>query len=393
MRFLAFCPPYASHLRAFSALAGALADREHRVTFLLPDGVEPGFDHAGVGILRTGRDATGRGAIEQSALRTDRLCRLAGRLPGCDAILGDQMEPAGGLLADALGVPLISIACALPLEAAPGIPLPFLGWPYDPSERGLRRNAGGESVARLILRRQNAVISGWADRFGIGRREGLVDCLSPLLTLSQTLPGFDFPRPDGTIVETGPLRGPDARGFPEGIHPDPNRPFIYASLGTLQGHRAGLLRKVVMASRKAGAQVLVTHAGALSAQQARDLGADWVRDRVPQEAVLERADLCITHAGLNTAMEALERGVPMLALPIAYDQPGVAARLVHHGVALRHSRHWATADRLSHSISRLLEEPAFRRNAARFGRAPGVVLAVERIEAVLRPDRRLVAAQ
>jgi len=52
----------------------------------------------------------------------------------------------------------------------------------------------------------------------------------------------------------------------------------------------------------------------------------------PQMELLKRAALCITHAGLNTVLEALAQGVPMVAIPIGYDQPGVAARIVHHGV-------------------------------------------------------------
>lgn len=52
----------------------------------------------------------------------------------------------------------------------------------------------------------------------------------------------------------------------------------------------------------------------------------------PQLELLKRAALCITHAGLNTALEALARGVPMVAIPIGFDQPGVAARIAYHGV-------------------------------------------------------------
>jgi zeaxanthin glucosyltransferase len=45
----------------------------------------------------------------------------------------------------------------------------------------------------------------------------------------------------------------------------------------------------------------------------------------PQIDLLKRAALCITHAGLNTALEALAQGVPMVAT-------GVAARIAYHGV-------------------------------------------------------------
>jgi zeaxanthin glucosyltransferase len=49
--------------------------------------------------------------------------------------------------------------------------------------------------------------------------------------------------------------------------------------------------------------------------------------------LLKRATVCITHAGLNTVLESLAQGVPQLAIPITYDQPGVAARIAHKKTA------------------------------------------------------------
>jgi UDP:flavonoid glycosyltransferase YjiC (YdhE family) len=48
-----------------------------------------------------------------------------------------------------------------------------------------------------------------------------------------------------------------------------------------------------------------------------------------QLELLKRTWICITHAGLNTVLESLAQGVPQLAIPITYDQPGVAARIAH----------------------------------------------------------------
>lgn len=48
-----------------------------------------------------------------------------------------------------------------------------------------------------------------------------------------------------------------------------------------------------------------------------------------QPQMLEHAALCITHAGLNTALESLANGVPMVAIPITSDQPIVAACVLY----------------------------------------------------------------
>ena len=51
-----------------------------------------------------------------------------------------------------------------------------------------------------------------------------------------------------------------------------------------------------------------------------------VVDYAPQLQLLERGTAVVTPAGLNTALEAVSHGLPMVAMPIANDQPGVAAR-------------------------------------------------------------------
>ena len=51
-----------------------------------------------------------------------------------------------------------------------------------------------------------------------------------------------------------------------------------------------------------------------------------VVDFAPQLALLDRARLLISHAGVNTVLEAISRAVPMVALPRGYDQPAMGSR-------------------------------------------------------------------
>jgi UDP:flavonoid glycosyltransferase YjiC (YdhE family) len=81
--------------------------------------------------------------------------------------------------------------------------------------------------------------------------------------------------------------------------------------------------------------------------------------------LLDRASLTITHAGLNTALESLAHGLPMVAIPITNDQPGVASRLVHVGVAEMVLPHKLTARRLRTALEKVLRESRYRENARR----------------------------
>jgi len=88
-----------------------------------------------------------------------------------------------------------------------------------------------------------------------------------------------------------------------------------------------------------------------------------VVSHAPQIEVLKRSSLCITHAGLNTALESLASGVPMLAVPITNDQPGVAARIANKKVGVVISPDQASPGTFVAAINQVLDDSTFRDNA------------------------------
>ncbi len=386
MRFALVCPPYASHIAAFEAIGEALLARGHDVAIMAHGGVEPDLTLEGASFLALPghradletlwNDAGGRnGAVrlwkilQSGARATADIARHAPALlrrEGIEALLVDEMEPGGGLVARSLGLPFLSVACSLPVEGDPALPPPYIGWPYDPSRQGLKRNRGGRRVADLVLAPQRLAIRRAAAQLGVQGAERLEDCLSPLATLSQTSAEFDFPRADGTRVR--PL-GPFRRVRPVSLFaPRERRPLVYASFGTMQGHRLDLFRPVAAACKTLGLRLVVAHCGGLDAAQAASIDAEIVTDYVDQRAMLRQATICVTHGGLNTALDAVEAGVPMLVLPMAFDQPGVAARVVHHGIGLALPPRKANRQRVEAALLQLMADPGFARNAVRVGR-------------------------
>jgi zeaxanthin glucosyltransferase len=49
----------------------------------------------------------------------------------------------------------------------------------------------------------------------------------------------------------------------------------------------------------------------------------------PQLELLKLASVWITHSGVNTVPESLAQGVPQVAIPVTFDQPGIAARTAY----------------------------------------------------------------
>ena len=102
-------------------------------------------------------------------------------------------------------------------------------------------------------------------------------------------------------------------------------------MGTLQNGLIDIFRSITQAAvGLKELQFVLAVGGQLDPQQLGDVPANVVVvSHAPQIEVLKRSALCITHAGLNTVLESLSTGVPMLALPITNDQPGVAARIAN----------------------------------------------------------------
>ena len=118
--------------------------------------------------------------------------------------------------------------------------------------------------------------------------------------------------------------------------------------------------------------------------------------RAPQLELLKRATFCITHAGLNTVLESLAQGVPQLAIPITYDQPGVAARIAHQKTGVVTSLDKLTADHLAFLLEDVLVDPTYRENARKLqkaiAKANGLSVAADLIEESLRVSRKINAA-
>jgi UDP:flavonoid glycosyltransferase YjiC (YdhE family) len=409
--FAVIAPPLPGHFNPLLALGEELAARGHRITFVgQPDAAKlvrgegtgfaavgetshpPGSLDARIGRMARLNGAFGmRGMIRDVAHLTDMLCREAPgalRKIGADAVVADQMEAAGGLVAEHLGLPFVTTATGLPINREPGVPPPYVPWGFRPGEQGEKRNVGGYRISDWLMRGVGDVIEHHSRRFGLTPRRRAEDCFSPFAQLAQAVPRIDFPRshlPD-SFHYLGPFRSDREEEWTPPAGDD--RPLVFCSLGTLQGSRASIFRKVAQAAEALGLRLVLAHGGRLPPREVEGLPGDpLVYDFVPQRAVLARAAIAVTHAGFNTVLDALSVGVPLVALPLAFEQPATAARLRHAGVAEVVGKR-ATARKLAKAMERLLEDATYRERAAgaraEIERAGGAGQAADLAEACLQ---------
>jgi zeaxanthin glucosyltransferase len=407
------------HLNPLSCLGRALEETGHRVTFFQNLDHEEAVRRTGLGFVPVGEQIFPRGHMAEHYVRLGSLHGMAAlrytietltkrsrmflsdgpvalEREGIDLLLVDQVEPAGACVAERLGLPFITVSVALVLNREPGIPPIFTTWPYSRSWWARVRNGLASRMQTRLVRSWLAVLNEQRREWGLKVYRAFEDATSPWAHLSQQPACFDFPREDlpDHFHYTGPWHDRRFRPvvpFPwEKLHG--GRPLIYASMGTLQNRIAHVFREIAAACEGLDADLVISLGGGSAPEQIEQLpGSPLVTGYAPQLELLSRAALAITHAGLNTALESLSAGVPMVAIPVGNDQPGVAARLKGVGVAEILPFQRLRSDRLRPLVRKVLGNAAYRERAQALGAEirenDGVAEAVRIVQGVLGERR------
>jgi len=380
------------HLNPSITLAMSLASRGHSVIFYcLSDGVEKleqlGFSVRPYGVEQFPKSSilesyralgkmSGMRAV-RSTLDQFRLRAITGlqefpalfRKDRLDGMIVDQVVPDGSAVALAENIPYVTVSNALPVNLSHEVPPVFShgipGRGLFPSLRHVFLNRLADLLAQPIL---NA-INDFQEQRGLNPFFDIGQLRSPLAHLSQLPRSFDFPQQQlaSQFHYVGPLHRLSSRrsvDFPwDRLNPD--RPLVYVSMGTLQNQIPSVFRTIAQACQELPVQLVVSLGGGeLESGTPKLAGDPIVVPYAPQLELLKRADLCVTHAGLNTALESLAHGVPMLAIPITNDQPGVAARIEWGGTGRRIRLPKLSVKRVRATIQDLLSNPGYCENAA-----------------------------
>ena len=104
----------------------------------------------------------------------------------------------------------------------------------------------------------------------------------------------------------------------------------------------------------------------------------------PQLELLEKASLTVTHGGLNTVLDSLSCGVPMIVVPLTYEQPAIAMRVARIGAGKVLPLSCVSSQRLRTEIGQVSSCSAYavraKGMAASIRAAGGVARAAQLIE-------------
>lgn len=166
-----------------------------------------------------------------------------------------------------------------------------------------------------------------------------------------------------TIEPATPTRSSNMPAQP--LH---SKPVVYISLGTLHKGNKDFFHQCFEAFAGMPAQFIVSTG---RQTDSRALGAVppnfIVQPFVPQLEVLRQAAVFITHGGMNSVLEGLYYGVPLVLIPQQLEQLLIGLHVVAQGAGVLLREHVAgkrlTSSKLRHALERIIEEVHYREAA------------------------------
>lgn len=405
------CPLATGHLNTMLPLGKELQQRGHHVTLIAyPDGAVVA-EKAGVEFCMIGENIFPVGSTQANL---DKLGKLSGQaaikytislfkdkaktnlqtIPkaiqelGIEALLIDQTMGEGSTIAEVGNLPFITICSAVILNRESTVPPFFLNWAYRPTWWGKIRNRLGYQLLNKLTKPIIEIIDNYRLQHNLQPVTNIKQLYSPLAQISQQPAELEFPRQElpPYFHFTGPYHSPIGRELPDFPWDKlTGQPVIYASMGTLQNQLLFVFATIAKVCEDLDAQLVISLGGFADPEILKPLpGNPLIVRYAPQLELLQKATLTITHGGLNTTLECLTNGVPMVAIPVANDQPGVAARIVWSGCGEAIPVKKVNVNNLRVSIKKVLTEDSYKQNALRLQaaikKAGGTKRAVDIIE-------------
>jgi MGT family glycosyltransferase len=375
------------HLKSFILLSQLLKDRGHKVTFFEKPKIEGRVRQAGLDFYPIGtakpsfkeKNAGVNNPSLRSQLSTLRFnlkrithdleiylqeTTVALRQTKVDVLLVNEIALAGPTVAQIVRLPYFIVSTSVP-HSFGWNDLPwFSGYKYSESWLSLVETAFLENSALRMRGPIRRALDSYRRHAGLGPVRQARKSFPELAHITQLPECLDLPRSrlPGNFHYTGPFANPAARP-----HVDfpwdrlDGRSIIYASLGTTRNVQAFVFRLISEACQDLDLQLVISLGGRYDPEMFHDLpGNPLVTKYAPQLELLKLATIVITHGGPNTVFESLMEGKPMVAIPLAHDQPAVAARLARLGIAEVLPVMRLSAKRIHRALVKVLNDPSYR---------------------------------
>jgi UDP:flavonoid glycosyltransferase YjiC (YdhE family) len=286
-----------------------------------------------------------------------------------DLVVREAMEYGGAVVAERIGIPHVSVA----------------GNGYSAVDSpAVRYFPGNRLMVAEPMARHRAAVGLPPDPDVLMPHRYLTLCFTP-----PSWDGPDAPRPANAVYLRHTSTVPPGAELPEWARQLPDRPTVYASLGTVFNKTPGVLEAIIDALRDEPVNVIVAIG---SDEDPGRFGPQPANVRLdtylPQPLLLQQCDVFVTHGGFNSVKESLAAGVPMVVVPITADQPYNAERCAAQGVGRVIDPADRTPERIRDAVREVLTTAPYRQNIRRvqaeMAALPGSAHLVDLLESVAR---------
>jgi len=158
--------------------------------------------------------------------------------------------------------------------------------------------------------------------------------------------------------------------------------LIYISMGTVNNDMMALYKRCLSALADRDYQVIMSVGNLVSIEEFGVLPENIsVFTHVDQIAVLQQADVFVSHCGMNSVSESLYFGVPLIMLPQTAEEDGVAERVYQLGAGIKLDK--SDASSILGAINKIFANDTYRQKAIKladgFKRCSGAKGAADKI--------------
>lgn len=180
--------------------------------------------------------------------------------------------------------------------------------------------------------------------------------------------------------------GPSIRPVTKEIDKTKNK-LIYISMGTVVNDSLEFYKKCISTFADTEYQVIMSVGNLIQIESFGDIPQNIsVKNFVDQIAILNKADVFLSHCGMNSVNESLYYEVPLVMYPQTPEQAGVAARVEQLGAGIYLKK--ISTNIIRDTVEQVINTPSYHENAAAisrgFKKCPGAKGAADKIEALCK---------
>ena len=359
-----FCIPAHGHTNPTLGVIKELVSRGHEVWYYSYNIMREKIESAGATFIScddydteqklSAKDSTRVGKdlafstkilVDTTLALDDKVCKEMAELKP-DCIVADSMALWGKAVALKLGIPFVSSTTTFAFN--------------QHSAKIMKQGLGDLLKMLFAMPKTSKQVKRLKDKgYPVNNILDIIASDDNTHTIVYTSP--EFQPCSETFSEKYAFVGPSIRSATEEIEKKRDK-LIYISMGTVNNDMMPFYKSCISALTKTDYQVIMSVGNLVSIEDFGELPENIsIYSHVDQIAVLEKADVFVSHCGMNSVSESLYFEVPLVMLPQTSEQKGVAERVSQLGAGIKLDKPDATS--ILNAINKISSVDTYKHNA------------------------------